>query len=466
MPRPLASRRLARLSLAAFALAALALPAPAQAQAQQKPQEIRLSIEQAGNLADNALNAGRFDLALAITEALLARDPGDFRALIQSAIANIGLGRHEEAAKQARKAWRAAPDKAGKVQAARLAASANFRAGRHLRAELWLRRAFNLTRGEAERQLLRREFATVHAQNPLRIGFGFSAAPSNNVNNGSSSQTIIIWNLPFQLSPDARALSGIEYAANLSLNYRISGGKDHATRLGLSLYDRTYTLSAAAKAAAPSARGSDYAFAMAEATLTHDRRFAALPGPSSFGLTLGKFWYADKPYIDYGRLSFAQDIPLNDKQKITLQAGYEEQLSQRSHAKSWIGSAGIGYQGRLGADDKLSLSLLYSDTTSEDPTAASTAWRLQFGYTPARQIAGMNLDFGLSAEWRDYPFSVYSPDGRHDQSLSLQLRATFPKLSLYGFSPSLTLENGITRSNISLYQRRSSAIRLGIESTF
>ncbi len=455
-------RRLARFCLAWLAIAPMALPAAAQ----QAPQQISLSVDQARKLAANALDAGRFDLALAIAQGLLQRNPADYGALIQATIAETALGRHAEAAIHARKAWKAAPDAAARVQAARLAASANFRAGRHLRAELWLRRAFNLSREENQRRLLRREFAMVHAQNPLRLSFGFSTAPSDNINNGSSAETITIWNLPFLLSPDARALSGIEYAANLSLGYRISGSEKHATRLGLNLFDRTYSLSPDARAAAPNAKGSDYAFASAEATLSHDRRFAALPGPTSFELALGKYWYANKPYIDYGRLGIAQDIPLNERQKFTLQAGYEEQRSHLSGGTSWIGSAGIGYQGRLGNDATLSLGLFYSDTRSQDPTAQGTSLRMQIGYAPARPVAGMNLDLGLSAEWRDYPFSIYSTDGRHDQSLSLRLRAVFPKLSFYGFSPSLSLESGITQSNVSLYQRRSSAIRFGIESTF
>ncbi len=391
----------------------------------------------------------------------------EFRSVLAQAAAQIGAGNLEAGRKLARRAFMLAQTPAQKVEAARLVASALFRSGRYSRSEIWLRRAFNVAPDAATQSILRQEFAQVRRKNPLRLTFGLSVAPSNNVNNGSSSETVTIWNLPFQLSADARALSGIETAMNVDLKYRLSESARQATNFSLVLYGRTYRLSRAARIAAPGAKGSDYSFAMAEATLSHDRKFANFPGATSFQAVAGQFWYGGTPYIRYGRASITQGFEISTKTAASLSIGYENQIQVRSGGvNSKIKSLGAGLNRKLANSNTLSLNLQYSDTASDDPTARNVATRLRLDYSFAKPLLGASLSLNLSAEKRDYRLSFYDATGRHDRTLTAGANLVFVNTSVFGFSPNLTLEASRTWSNVTLYNRQSTSVRLGIQSTF
>jgi len=391
----------------------------------------------------------------------------NFASLLALATARISQGDWQAGARAARRAFAKAATPQQRVAAARLVASAHFRAGKFGLAEWWLRRAFNNAKDDQSVAVLRQEFAAVRQKDPWTTKLSFSVAPNDNVNNGSSSETILIWNLPFVLSADARALSGIETAASAELKYRLSENQRQATYLGLQLYGRTYQLSAAASKAAPSVKGSDYAFAMAELSLTHDRRFAALSGPTSFGLNTGQFWYGGKPYIRYTRATVAQSLQLTARTGASFQLGYEEQTSILSGGvPSYISTLGGGVTHQFGNNDTAGLSLRASRTISPDITAENIAKQLQLTYSFGKPVLWSKLSLSLAAEKRDYGFSIYDPTGRHDLSLTAGANLVFFKASYFGFSPTLSLEIGRTKSNVSLYNRNSTAIRLGIQSTF
>ncbi len=452
-----------RVILAACVLAGLGAALPAQA----KEQTVTLTIGEARLLAANANAAGQYGLALGITEGLLKRDARDYLALMQTASADIGLGRYGAAATAARQAFHAARNRAERANAARIAASAQFRAKHFSRAEIWLRRAFNAADDGALKNVLRREFALVRQENPLSVTLNFSIAPNNNINNGSSSKTITIWNLPFVLSPDARALSGTEAALSIGVKYRISQSQVQQTHLGFTLYGRTYRFSAASRAAAPTKKGSDYAFAMAELSLTQNRRFAAMSAPTSFSLVAGQYWYGGKPYIAYARAGIAQGFSLSDRTGANLRLGYEVQsLKTSGGSLSRLLTLGGGINHALANNDRVSLDVQLSRTNSQDVTARNTATRLQLSYSFAKPIWGTQLSLNLSAEKRDYAKSIYDISGRHDLTVTAGANLLFSNVSYYGFSPSLSLETSRTNSNISLFRRESTAVRLGVQSTF
>ncbi len=451
-----------RFTLRIAVLAGMMAATPAVAQ-----QNVTLTVDQARVVAANAVAAGEFELALAIANGLLQRNPQDYGALMQAAAASIGLGQLDQARAFAKRAYRSAGTRAQKVSAARLMASAHFRAGQHSRAEIWLRRAFNNTPDEQLRNVLRREFALVRQENPFTASLSFSIAPNDNINNGSSSETVTIWNLPFVLSADARALSGIETSASVNLKYRLSRGEFQQTHVALTLYGRTYELSPAARAAAPGVKGSDYEFAMAEVALTHDRRFASWPGPTSFALTAGQFWYGGDPYIRYNRASVAQGFEISDRLGANLKFGFESQVSERAGGVvSEISSVGAGLTYALANSDRIGLDVLASETGSQDTTSENSALRVQLSYSLGRPVLGANLSFTLAGESRSYPISVYDPAGRLDETLSVGISMVFADVSFYGFSPTVTLEASRTESNISLFDRESAGIRFGIQSTF
>ncbi len=382
------------------------------------------------------------------------------------AIAAIQNNNWPAALTSAKAAFSAAQTDNERLNAARLAANAHFRAGQFSRAEWWLRKAMNNAVEGPGAQAIRQDFARVRQANPLSVQLSFSAAPNNNVNNGSSSDTITIWNLPFILSPDAQALSGYEVSGSVNLQYRLAQSADFATDIGLLLHGRTYWLSPAAAAAAPTVQGSDYAFSVVELQLTHTRNITGFPGPSSITLHLGKNWYGGDPYTQYSRLILGQKLKLGDATGLNLTAGYENQLSETSGATSEIYSLSAVVNHSLANRDGLGLNIRLQDTQSQDPGSENLSLKLGLSYGFAKPVAGMQFSLNMAAEQRRYDFSIYDASGRQDLTLSAGATVVFVEKSYFGFSPTMGLEANRTTSNIALFNRETVALRLGLKSVF
>ena len=162
-----------------------------------------------------------------------------------------------------------------------------------------------------------------------------------------------------------------------------------------------------------------------------------------------------------------QGFEISDRLNASLKFGYETQTSERAGGvQSQIASVGAGVSYQLANSDRIGLDVLASETGSEDVTSENSALRVQLSYALGRPVLGANVSFSLSGETRAYPVSVYDPAGRQDMTVAAGISMTFPDISFYGFSPTVTLESSRTDSNISLFDRESSGIRFGIQSTF
>ncbi len=429
-------------------------------------QPVELTQDQAKQIAQVQLQEGNPEVTGSIALALLQINPNDYDALMLLASAEIALGHWGGASDAAKRAFRVADNNIKRVDAARLVASAHFRAEQYTRSEIWLRRAFNNAPAGPAQDAVRQDFAQVKQVNPLTVQLNFSAAPNSNINNGSSSEQILIWNLPFILSADARALSGIEVSGSIDLNYRLSQSANYATDIGLTLFGRLYKLSPEAARAAPNVSGSDYAFSLAEMSLTHIRNITGLSGPTTFDLTFGKNWYGGNPYTNYGRVTLGQKFQISDTTGIELTFGYEQQELQGSGVQSDIYTVAAGATHRLGNQDMLGFQLQHQQTSSDDVISENTALRALVNYRFAKPVWGTQVSLNLSAEQRDYDLSVYSTDGRHDLTLSAGASFVFLNVSYFGFSPSVSLESSQTNSNVDLFDRNSTAIRFGVQSAF
>ncbi len=354
-----------------------------------------------------------------------------------------------------------------RLDAARLVASAHFRARQFSRAEWWLRLALNNASEGAAAQAVHQDFALVRQENPLSVQLNFSAAPNNNVNNGSSSESITIWNLPFILSPDALALSGYEVSGSVELRYRLAQSANFATDIGLLLHARTYELSAAAAHAAPGINGSDYAFSVVELLLSHSRNYQNMTGPTTFSANLGQNWYGGNPYTKYARVTVAQDFRISPTTGLNLTVGTEHQVSLLgSQSQSDIHSISTGLNHQLANRNRIGGSFRWQTTNSQDASAENDAVRIGVNYGLAKPVAGMMLSFNVAAEKRDYGFSIYDIAGRHDVTLSAGATALFSNISYLGFSPTVSLEANQTKSNVSLFNRETIALRFGLQSVF
>ena len=433
----------------------------------QQGQEITLSLEDARNLANQALAEGNNALAAQIALGLLQVDPDDFNALMVLATASVNGGQVEQAIAPAKHAFSVAPKGPARLNAARLLASAHFRVENFTRAEIWLRRAANNTSNVGEEQAIQQDFNAVRRANPLSVQLSFSLAPNSNINNGSQSEFIYIWNLPFRLSPDARALAGYEVSGSVDLRYRLSESEKQSTHLGFKVFGRTYELTAASAQATTGISGGDFSFALAELSLSHLRMFDGMSGPSSLTYTIGANWYGGDPYTEYHHLTLGQEFRLSDTTSLNFSLNGKHEVSIRDggiESDTLSLNAAVNHRLKNGALVGLSLGL--DEVTSPDPTRENIANRAQISYQHPRPVLGMSLSGNMSWEHREFGFSVYDPSGRRDETLGIGVTAVFVNLNYFGFSPSLTLEASQTQSNVALFSKDSAGLRMGLQSTF
>jgi hypothetical protein len=417
--------------------------------------------------AGRALSLGRPEAALAMADALLARDPEDLQALLVKARALRDLGRYEASEAAARRAWELAETEPGKYGAAMAMAQATASDGRRGEAQLWLRRAYEAATTDRQRAIAERDFRYVRARNPLRFRLTAGLAPSSNVNGGSSQDTLTLFGLPFTLSPDAQALSGVQATVSGALSYRILGGGNFETRLGLDAYLRRAWLSAAAQAQAPDAQGRDFDYASLALVLGHEV-LGAKPGREySYELRLGRSWYGHAPLMDYLSLRGEAILPIAGRQRFTLSArGDLQRPVDRNEAALTLVELGGRYRRGFSGGSALTLSLVGQRGFSADATRAYTLAQIGAEYALGQPVLGARIVLGINLHRRDYAVSHYRAAGRHDKGAELYVDLTLEKLSAYGFSPVITLRGRRTRSNIELYSSEEVSLGLSFRSDF
>ena len=456
--------RSARNRVLTFLLTVVLLSLPAGPAAAQT---VTLSIDQAYVVAEQAVVAGDTPVATALARGLLQRDPQDFRALTLLTAALIGSGDWDEAARNGRLAYRAAAAGAQRMNAARLVATAHFRTGNLNRAQWWLRRAANDAETPQQAAQVARDFQNVKRRNPFSAALNFSLTPSSNINGGSSEKIFYLGDIPFVLSPDSLALSGFEISAGVDLSYRVSQGPRHLTQLDLRLFTRNYVLTKETRASVPDAKGSDYALTITELALNHRAQLFDGLGPSGISAMIGQNWYGGDPLWRYGRISLSQDFPLGPKATATIRGYFETEKAladSASDSRVYDLEASVGQ--RLANGDLLQLSLGSRRTDAKRDTSDNRAQRASLRYAFAKPVLNtrLSLDMGLSR--KDYDTYSLSADGRHDSTVSLGATAVFPKISYFGFSPSLTVAASRTTSNISRFSSDSLSARLALQSNF
>ncbi|MEJ6404587.1 hypothetical protein V8J85_16985 [Yoonia sp. 2307UL14-13] len=419
--------------------------------------------------AEAALTAGRSAEVIDITDEILADIPVDFPALFVKAAALSDLGRFGDAAQTAGAAFRAAQNDAERLQAARLASSAHFRARQYARAEWWLRRASNHVNTPEEAANVFTEFQAVRRENPLGVRLNFGVAPSNNINGGAESEVFRLEGLDFDLflPPEQVALSGIEYSGDVQLSYRLSRSATQATRLGVFLYGRTYTPSDSAKDSVPGISGSDYSLALLDISLAQRRLIFPQVGPTILSGHIGQVWFGGDAFWQYGKIGVGQDFMIGDGSAITLQAAVEDQRGIAGRqADTRITSIATGYRATLANRDQMQVILncqLYDTDAFE---SSFEDYSIVFDYRLARPVFGINWGGFLGAGQTTYDDFFLSLDGRRDEYVFGGGSATWTDISYFGFSPRVDLTAERRRSDVDQFSASSLQVRFGLESNF
>lgn len=419
-------------------------------------------------LAALLLESGNPEEALALADALVARDPGDARALSVKSRAERDLGRNREAITTARLAWKTADEPGEKYDAAMVMAQGLASSGSKFRAQFWLRRAMEVAPDQGARRAAERDFRYVRTRSRLWLRFDASVRPSSNVNNGSSSSILWFYGLPLVLSGDAQALSGLEGDAAITLRYRVQEDEKSKTDLRFGIVQTFVTLSDKAKAQAPGARGADYAYAALEAGIEHAwKPFDG--GEATVGFGLGHSWYGGDPMSDYARLDLGLSKAVDPRTVLRGGISIERQNRLDSSIRSAdVATLRFGVTRRLLRGDRLQLEVMARDTQSDSPEIDHFAGRLRLDWDKAKPVLGgaAGLSLGLWAETRDYDHSRYSLGGRQDFTLGSELSLAFEKADYMGFIPVMTLGAQRTDSNVSLFDSETLGVGFSIRSKF
>jgi len=311
------------------------------------------------------------------------------------------------------------------------------------------------------------DFAYVKSRMPFLWQLDVSVAPSSNVNNGTSAQTMEILGYPFTISGDAQALSGVEATFSLSGAYRFLPRENSATELTFAVQNQQVFLSSEAKALAPEARGSDYAFEAYEFGVLHRWRPGDAPVIGSFAVTAGHNRYGGEGLSDYVNLVLGAERLMGEHTiafgNITAERQYRLDEGYRS---ANLAGANLGVLQTFGNGDQLRMAAGTLLVDSESIEIDHRAWSATLGWEKAQPIGGIGLGAGLALITRDYAASPYTNDGRQDVRVAGTVSATFLEVGYMGFNPVLNLTMSRNSSNVDLYDQRDFGVNIGIASAF
>lgn len=430
-------------------------------------QPVALDADGMRRLAYRVMAAGEPAVALAYVDALLQRDAADAQALIIRSQALRALGRVDEARAAARAAWAAAETRPARFGAAMVTAQALSTAGRRTEAQLWLRRAAEVAPTDAAKALARRDFRYVRSRNPWTWRFDLAAAPSSNVNGGSSEKRMDFYGFEVELSGDAQALSGGDVTAGVSGTYALPARDGGRTDLSFAIQMREVWLSDAARALAPQARAGDYDYAVIE--LGAKRHFRPKDGPWRYalGATAGHNWYGGRDLSDFLRLQADVDRAIGERTGVQASLSGERQWRLDNPQRSAdVTSLALGGVHVLDNSDRLSVAVTGRATRSDSAEIWSDALSFRLGWQKAAPLAGVSLGAGVSVGTRNYPRSRYTTGARKDHSLGVDVTAGFDNIDYMGFSPTLDLRATRTKSNVALFESRNLSVTMGIRSSF
>ena len=434
------------------------------------------SFAQLQEQAEAALVNGKPTETAASAKRMLALHPDSFPALFLLALAQSDLDDTQTAASTAALAYNVAPTKDTRLQAARLVASARFRAGQYTRSALWLRRAANHTTTTQDIEAVVREYVRATRANPLSMQFSGSIAPSDNINNGSDDGVLNFEGIPidFVLPENERAVPGLEFAGSARATYRLSQNTQQTTTFNGVLTGQSYALSEQSKdllGASPSAdiraiKGRDFATTVVEIGLTHRRPQLVPIGPTAFTVSFGTYWQGGDRLVNYQDFIVEQTIPTAPNAAFSARASVRDQQAlQSSVTDSMIYDAIGAYRMGLANTDTLQFSLAWRQNDA-GPQSTYREYRAGLGYSFAQPILNTRWSTSLGLEYRAYDTFPTTLDGRQDRVVTLGADAVFQDLTYFGFSPSMSFSATRRQSNAEEITSSAVQVQFGIQSNF
>ena len=423
-----------------------------------------LTADQMRSFGSAALAKGYAGQALGIAGALLARDPGDSAALVLRAEALRVLHRLPESEAAARAAWARAHDPGARYTAATALAQALSLQGHRITAQYWLRQAVQNAPTPAARAQAVQDFDYVRGENPLSLQVDASIKPSNNVNGGARDPLFQFHGLPFVLSGDALALSGVSWGVGVQGSYKLAVTATDETALTFSATQQGVVLSQAAQVQAPLARNGDYA--LSHVDLGVQRKAALAFGLVTGAVSAGHSWYggADLSNNLTGRVRLERPVGPSFG-SVALQVTRQTRLD-RSISSSTEGQVDLEWATKGPEGDRWQADLSVARMVAKDITVDHAEATVSLGWQARDAVAGVALGAAVSLRGASYAASPYAADGRRDVRWTARVTGTVEAISYLGFSPVVSLEVARNVSTVSLYDTRTLGLGLSVQSRF
>ncbi|WP_417723450.1 surface lipoprotein assembly modifier [Salipiger sp.] len=431
-----------------------------------------LTLPQLQTLSAQAIQTGRYALAVKIAGLMLTANPDDPYAHFIIAQAYLRGGDAEKARQAARKAYRFATTDVQKHEAARAAAMASARQERYFGAQIWMRRALAASPDAEMTSRAANEFRAVRSRARLSVDGSISVAPSSNVNGGSTEEISTVEGLPLVgiLSPTAQALSGTEARGELTLRYRLHRTETSQTDLRAHGSIKRVWLSEAAQDKAPRAENADFGTSLVEFGLLHRRKLSEGGPLLAFGAHVGRAWSGGEATYDFGRISATLIQPLGDKTALTLGLMRQEQYDLVGSAESVSTRAwSIGIGRKVWGESRITLAFQLSDSASDNPQAIRETRGVRAGFELGPALGPVKLGLGLSATESDYPdyrVLLPVPGGRQDRIWAADVDLTLHKMDYAGFVPTVRFRAERSTSNVSRFETEDLSVTLGFKSRF
>lgn len=290
---------------------------------------------------------------------------------------------------------------------------------------------------------------------PYGLSISVGAVPSSNVNNGTSTGTVEIGGLLFELSDDAKAHEGVNVTASVSAYYLHHLGENvdflgkGAVHLSKSLETRD---------------GDELTFiASPEVQVQFDSaRFGV--GPLVEYQLSGYDAYALRYGIGgFYRRNFRHDISLVVQAKLLRQDYFEDDFRD-GHKYAFQGVVGLPLSASADGTFKLS----YEREKTRRDYLDSDAYSVGFGLSNNWSgMAGLTTDLRVEYRWQnfrgDYPLTGYP---RQDERLTASISISHEKLQFWGVSPSIGYEFIDNKSNVAIKSYTAHNFIIGVNRTF
>ncbi len=292
----------------------------------------------------------------------------------------------------------------------------------------------------------------IRGRKTFTFGFSLALAPDTNLNAGPATDTVSLYGLPFQLSQNAKANSGIGVVLDGSAEWAPRLSKTLKFRVGTQLHRAQY-------------RRTDF----------DDMTLGLYAGPRlnlrrwEFNLlgNVGRRWYGDRVYTNMAGGSVDATYFLNTRMGLGAAVNLVHlQYAANPDQSGYGGNVAFNYFYIPTPASFVRATVQFGRLGARIPPYSNHSY--QFGMAYVREIAG-GITVGLSPSYTrigyDAPLAAFNAT-RVDHQYSGQITLLNRRIDIHGLTPRISYTYTRNDSSISLYKFSRSRVEIGVTSAF